>query len=42
VEENAGAAAISLSREELAALEALAPQVVGERYVEGGMKLVNG
>jgi aryl-alcohol dehydrogenase-like predicted oxidoreductase len=42
VEENAGAAAISLSREELAALEALAPQVVGERYMEGGMKLVNG
>jgi aryl-alcohol dehydrogenase-like predicted oxidoreductase len=42
VEENAGAAAITLSREELAALEALAPQVVGERYVEGGMKLVNG
>ena len=42
VEENAGAAAISLSREELAALEVLAPQVVGERYTEGGMKLVNG
>ena len=42
VEENAGAAAITLSREELAALEALAPQVVGERYMEGGMKLVNG
>lgn len=42
VEENAGAAAITLSRDELAALEALAPQVVGERYMEGGMKLVNG
>jgi aryl-alcohol dehydrogenase-like predicted oxidoreductase len=42
VEENAGAAAITLSPEELAALEALAPHVVGERYMEGGMKLVNG
>lgn len=42
IEENAGATAITLSREDLAALEALAPQVAGERYMEGGMKLVNG
>jgi aryl-alcohol dehydrogenase-like predicted oxidoreductase len=42
VEENAGAAALTLSRDELAALEALAPRVAGERYMEGGMKLVNG
>ena len=42
VEENAGAAALALSADELAALEALAPRVTGERYMEGGMKLVNG
>jgi aryl-alcohol dehydrogenase-like predicted oxidoreductase len=42
IEENAGATAITLGREDLAALEALAPQVAGERYMEGGMKLVNG
>ena len=42
VEENAGAAALALAPDELAALEALAPKIVGERYMEGGMKLVNG
>lgn len=42
VEENAGATAIALEAGELAALEALAPRVIGERYMEGGMKLVNG
>ena len=42
VEENAGATAIALEAGELAALEALAPRVTGERYMEGGMKLVNG
>lgn len=42
VEENAGAAALTLAASELAALEALAPRITGERYMEGGMKLVNG
>ena len=42
VEENAGAAALTLTAENLASLAALAPQVVGARYMEGGMKLVNG
>jgi aryl-alcohol dehydrogenase-like predicted oxidoreductase len=40
--ENAGALEITLTPDELAALEALAPRVAGERYMEGGMKLVNG
>jgi aryl-alcohol dehydrogenase-like predicted oxidoreductase len=42
VVENAGALEITLTPGELAALEALAPRVTGERYLEGGMKLVNG
>ena len=42
VEENAGAAALTLTAENLASLAALAPQVVGARYMDGGMKLVNG
>jgi aryl-alcohol dehydrogenase-like predicted oxidoreductase len=42
VEENAGAAALTLTGDELAALAALAPQVTGARYMAGGMKLVNG
>ena len=42
VEENAGAVAIALGPDDLSALEALAPRIAGERYVEGGMKFVNG
>lgn len=42
VEENAGAAFITPDPDELSALEALAPKIVGERYMEGGMKFVNG
>jgi aryl-alcohol dehydrogenase-like predicted oxidoreductase len=41
VEENAGAAAITLSSEERSALEAIAPAVAGERYAEGGMRAVS-
>ena len=41
VEENAGAVRVTLSREELAALDAIAPSVAGERYSEGGMRAVN-
>ena len=41
VEENAGAVRVTLSREELAALDAIAPSVAGERYPEGGMRAVN-
>ena len=33
--------ACTLSREELAALDAIAPSVAGERYPEGGMRAVN-
>jgi aryl-alcohol dehydrogenase-like predicted oxidoreductase len=40
--ENVGALEITLAPHELAALEALAPKVTGARYMEGGMKLVNG
>jgi aryl-alcohol dehydrogenase-like predicted oxidoreductase len=42
VEENAGAASVELTVADLAALEALAPQIAGARYMDGGMKLVNG
>ena len=42
VTENAGAVGITLTAAELAAIDALAPNVAGERYMEGGMKLVNG
>jgi aryl-alcohol dehydrogenase-like predicted oxidoreductase len=41
VEENAGAATITLTPEEIAALDALGPMVAGDRYAEGGMKAVN-
>ncbi len=43
LEENAAAAAITLSPAELAALEAVFPQgaAAGERYAEGGMAAVN-
>jgi len=41
VEENAAATSIRLSGEELAALDALAPMVAGDRYAEGGMRTVN-
>ena len=42
VAENIGAAALALTAEDLASLAALAPQVAGTRYMDGGMKLVNG
>ena len=42
VAENAGAVAIELSPADLASLAALAPQVVGERYMEAGRRLLNG
>jgi aryl-alcohol dehydrogenase-like predicted oxidoreductase len=42
VAENAGALDVVLEPGELTALEALAPTVAGDRYMEGGMKLVNG
>jgi aryl-alcohol dehydrogenase-like predicted oxidoreductase len=42
VEENAGAVGVTLTAADLSALEALAPRIVGERYMEGGMKLVSG
>jgi aryl-alcohol dehydrogenase-like predicted oxidoreductase len=41
VEENAAAARVQLSPEDLAALDAIAPSVAGERYPEGGMRAVN-
>jgi len=42
IAENVGALTVTLTPDDLAALEALAPQVRGTRYMEGGMKLVNG
>jgi aryl-alcohol dehydrogenase-like predicted oxidoreductase len=42
VVENAGALDVSLGPGDLAALETLAPTVAGDRYMEGGMKLLNG
>ena len=41
VAENAGAVKITLTPEEIAALDTLGPTVVGERYTEGGMRTVN-
>ena len=43
LDENAAAAAISLSREELEAIDAVAPRgaAAGERYAEAGMKMVH-
>ena len=42
VEENAAAVAVELSPADLASLAALAPRIVGERYMEAGRKLLNG
>jgi aryl-alcohol dehydrogenase-like predicted oxidoreductase len=41
VEENAAAAVIALSAQEMAELEPLGQSVAGDRYTEGGMKAVN-
>ena len=41
VEENARAAAITLTAEEIRELDAIGPKVAGERYAEGGMRAVN-
>jgi aryl-alcohol dehydrogenase-like predicted oxidoreductase len=41
VEENAGAARVQLSPEDIQSLDALAPGVAGARYPEGGMRAVN-
>jgi aryl-alcohol dehydrogenase-like predicted oxidoreductase len=41
VEENAGAVSIALSAEEVTALEAVGETVAGDRYTEGGMRVVN-
>lgn len=41
VEENAGAVTVTLTADELATLDTLAPTVAGDRYAEGGMKTVN-
>jgi len=41
VEENAGAAGIVLSPDDVRALDAIAPDVAGQRYAEGGMRAVN-
>jgi aryl-alcohol dehydrogenase-like predicted oxidoreductase len=41
VEENAGAARVQLSPEDIESLDALAPAVAGQRYPEGGMRAVN-
>ena len=41
VEENARAAAITLTAEEIRELDAIGPTVAGERYAEGGMRAVN-
>jgi aryl-alcohol dehydrogenase-like predicted oxidoreductase len=42
VEENAAAVGVHLSPEEVASLEALGAVVSGDRYTEGGMRVVNG
>ena len=41
VEENAAAAGIALNPEELTTLDLIGPTVAGDRYAEGGMKIVN-
>ena len=41
VEENAAAASITLTPEEIEALDAIGPAVAGDRYTEGGMRAVN-
>ena len=44
LEENAGAAAVTLTAQELAHIDAIAPKgaAAGMRYAEGGMKSVEG
>jgi aryl-alcohol dehydrogenase-like predicted oxidoreductase len=41
VRENAGAVNVTVTREDEAALDALAPMAAGDRYAEGGMRAVN-
>ena len=41
VEENAAAVDVTLTPEEVASLESIAPAVAGQRYAEGGMRAVN-
>jgi aryl-alcohol dehydrogenase-like predicted oxidoreductase len=41
VRENAGATSVTLSADDIRSLDALAPTVAGERYPEGGMRVVN-
>jgi aryl-alcohol dehydrogenase-like predicted oxidoreductase len=41
VEENAGALNVSLTSQDLEALDTLATAVAGDRYAEGGMKNLN-
>jgi aryl-alcohol dehydrogenase-like predicted oxidoreductase len=41
VAENAGATRVTLSAADVRALDAIAPNVAGERYPEGGMRVVN-
>ena len=41
VQENAGAVNVTITSQDAAALDALAPAVAGERYAEGGMRAVN-
>ena len=41
VEENTAAASITLTPEEIEALDAIGPAVAGDRYPEGGMRAVN-
>ena len=41
VEENAGAVALSLTADDIATLDTLAPTVSGDRYAAGGMNAVN-
>ena len=41
VEENAGAAAVTLSAAEIGELDAVGAAVAGQRYAEGGMRSVN-
>jgi len=41
VQENAGALNVTITAQDAAALDALAPAVAGDRYAEGGMRAVN-
>jgi hypothetical protein len=41
VEENVAAAAITLSADEISALDAVGAVVAGDRYPEGGMRTLN-